>query len=98
MSGHEERQRHTSVDVEIDPHCRRLGRSQTDFVLQAIVLVECRRKRNESQCCCAGMPIMMAVKCASVSVGCIDLWKKGASLSHNNPKRCEVTAQICFFF
>jgi len=35
----------TSVDVEIDPHCRRLGRSQTDFALQAIVLkniVECR--------------------------------------------------------
>ena len=30
----------TSVDVEIDPHCRRLGRSQTDFALQAIV--ECR--------------------------------------------------------
>ena len=27
----------TSVDVEIDPHCRRLGRSQTDFALQAIV-------------------------------------------------------------
>ena len=30
----------TSVDVEIDPHRRRLGRSQTDFALQAIV--ECR--------------------------------------------------------
>ena len=30
----------TSVDVEIDPHCRRLGRSQTDFALQSIV--ECR--------------------------------------------------------
>ena len=30
----------TSVDVEIDPHCRRLGRSQPDFALQAIV--ECR--------------------------------------------------------
>ena len=30
----------TSVDVEIDPHCRRLGRSQTDFALQTIV--ECR--------------------------------------------------------
>ena len=30
----------TSVDVEIDPHCRRLGRSQTDFAFQAIV--ECR--------------------------------------------------------
>ena len=30
----------TSVDVEIHPHCRRLGRSQTDFALQAIV--ECR--------------------------------------------------------
>jgi len=52
----------TSVDVEIDPHRRRLGRSQTDFALQAFV--ECRsrrgdgggrRKRNESQCCCAGM-------------------------------------------
>ena len=28
----------TSVDVEIDPH----GGSQTDFALQAIVLVECR--------------------------------------------------------
>ncbi len=27
----------TSVNVEIDPHCRRLGRSQTDFALQAIV-------------------------------------------------------------
>ena len=27
----------TSVDVEIDPHRRRLGRSQTDFALQAIV-------------------------------------------------------------
>ena len=29
----------TSVDVEIDPHCRRLGRSQTDFAqaLQAIL-------------------------------------------------------------
>ena len=43
----------TSVDVEIDPHRRRLGRSQTYFALQAIV--ECRRKRNESQCCCVGM-------------------------------------------
>jgi len=30
----------TSVDVEIDPHRRRLGRSQTDFAIQAIV--ECR--------------------------------------------------------
>ena len=30
----------TSVDVEIDPHHRRPGRSQTDFALQAIV--ECR--------------------------------------------------------
>ena len=30
----------TSADVEIDPHRRRLGRSQTDFALQAIV--ECR--------------------------------------------------------
>ena len=30
----------TSVDVEIDPHRRRLARSQTDFALQAIV--ECR--------------------------------------------------------
>ena len=30
----------TSVDVEIDPHRRRLGRSQIDFALQAIV--ECR--------------------------------------------------------
>ena len=30
----------TSVEVEIDPHRRRLGRSQTDFALQAIV--ECR--------------------------------------------------------
>jgi len=30
----------TSVDVEIDPHFRRLGRSQNDFALQAIV--ECR--------------------------------------------------------
>jgi hypothetical protein len=30
----------TSVNVEIDPHRRRLGRSQTDFALQAIV--ECR--------------------------------------------------------
>ena len=30
----------TSVDVEIDPRHRRLGRSQTDFALQAIV--ECR--------------------------------------------------------
>jgi len=30
----------TSVDVEIDSHCRRLGRSQTDFALPAIV--ECR--------------------------------------------------------
>jgi len=28
----------TSVDVEIDPHCRRLGRSQTDFALQAFGL------------------------------------------------------------
>ena len=36
----------TPVDVEIDPHRRRLGRRQTDFALQAIV--ECRRKRNES--------------------------------------------------
>ena len=26
----------TSVDVEIDPHCRRLGRSQTDFALHTI--------------------------------------------------------------
>ena len=43
----------TSVDVEIDPHRRRLGRSQTYFALQAIV--ECRRKRNESQCCCVDM-------------------------------------------
>jgi len=30
----------TAVDVEIDPYCRRLGRSQTDFAFQAIV--ECR--------------------------------------------------------
>ena len=30
----------TSVNVEIDPHLRRLGRSQTDFADQAIV--ECR--------------------------------------------------------
>ena len=30
----------TSVDVEIDPHRHRLGLSQTDFALQAIV--ECR--------------------------------------------------------
>ena len=30
----------TSVDVEVDPHRRRLGRCQTDFALQAIV--ECR--------------------------------------------------------
>ena len=30
----------TSVDVEVDPHRRHLGRSQTDFALQAIV--ECR--------------------------------------------------------
>ena len=30
----------TSVNVEVDPHPRRLGRSQTDFVFQAIV--ECR--------------------------------------------------------
>jgi len=37
----------TSVDVEIDPHCRRLGRSQTDFALQAIVESARRRKRNE---------------------------------------------------
>ena len=29
----------TSIDVEIDPHRRRLGRSQTDFPLQAIVVV-----------------------------------------------------------
>ena len=29
----------TSVDVEIDPHCRRLGRSQTDFALQAIMII-----------------------------------------------------------
>ena len=29
-----------TVDVEIDPHRRRLGRSQTDFAFQAIV--ECR--------------------------------------------------------
>jgi hypothetical protein len=46
----------TSVDVEIDPQCRRLGRIQTDFALQAIVNAA-RRKRNESQCCCAGMPM-----------------------------------------
>jgi hypothetical protein len=36
----------TSVDVEIDPHRRRLGRSQTDFALQAIV--ECPG-RGESE-------------------------------------------------
>ena len=39
MSG-QEGDNATSVDVEIDPHRRRLGRSQTDFALQAIV--ECR--------------------------------------------------------
>jgi len=33
----------TPVDVEIDPHRRRLGRSQTDFALQAIV--ECRKAK-----------------------------------------------------
>ena len=38
----------TSVDVEINPHCRRLGRSQTDFALQAsetsrsVVALACR--------------------------------------------------------
>ena len=31
----------TPVDVEIDPHRRRLGRRQTDFALQAIV--KCQR-------------------------------------------------------
>ena len=36
MSG-QEGDNATSVDVEIDPHRRRLGRSQTDFALQAIV-------------------------------------------------------------
>ena len=55
----------TSVDIDIDPHRRRLGRSQTDFAGQAIVECRARRKRNESQCCCAGMPV--AVKCAVVS-------------------------------
>jgi len=30
----------TSVDVEIDPHCHRLGRSQTDFALQAMHAME----------------------------------------------------------
>ena len=35
----------TSVDVEIDPHRRRLGRSQTDFALQAAV--ECRAGESE---------------------------------------------------
>jgi len=34
----------TSVDVEIDPHSRRLGRSQTDFALQA-----CRMPRGGSE-------------------------------------------------
>ena len=40
----------TSVDVEIDPHRRRLGRRQIDFALQAIVDAarRPRRKRNES--------------------------------------------------
>ena len=31
----------TSVDVEIDPHRRRLGRSQTDFALRLQAIVEC---------------------------------------------------------
>jgi len=37
----------TFVDVEIDPHCRRLGRSQTDFALQAIV--ECRGRAAKAK-------------------------------------------------
>jgi len=37
----------TSVDVEIHPHRRRLGRSQTDFALQAIV--ECRAATRKAK-------------------------------------------------
>ena len=77
----------TSVDVEIDPHRHRLGRSQTDFALQAIV--ECharRRKRSESQCCCAGMP--MAATCAVVS-----RWACRKRRRRNSP--CNVETACC---
>jgi hypothetical protein len=39
----------TSVDFEIDPHCRRLSRSQTDFALQDLG-GHCRMPRGESEC------------------------------------------------
>jgi len=41
----------TSVDVEIDPHHRRLGGSQTDFALQAIL--ECRFELGEQLQLCS---------------------------------------------
>ena len=53
----------TAVDVEVHPQHLRLGRSQTNFALEAIE--SARPERNESQCCCAG--ISMARKCAGVS-------------------------------
>ena len=49
----------TSADVEIDPHRRRLGRSQTDFALQAIV--ECgESEMNRS---------VVALVCMFITVG-----------------------------
>ena len=47
MSGQEERLTNsTSVDVEVDPHRRRLGRSQTNFALQAIENAESEKNRS----------------------------------------------------
>jgi hypothetical protein len=43
----------TPVDVEIDPHHRRLGRSQTALLFRPLFNAA-RRRRNESQYCCAG--------------------------------------------
>ena len=47
MSGQEERLTNsTSVDVEVDLHRRRLGRSQTNFALQAIENAESEKNRS----------------------------------------------------